>query len=239
MQVNWNIIKLILLLMLVVLLFAFSSSKNTSRIVESVNIEFVDNKYPFLTEENVSKLLIQKNGKVTGVRKEILDLNELEIALNENPIIKNAEVYMSVNGGLTARIEQKNPIARVNTNASFYIDDRGSYMPLSSNYSARVPLVTGRIEKNKLDNVFKVARKVYDDQILSKYVTEIHQNDNKTIFLKLRQNSFKVYLGEVDRLEKKFSNLKAFYQKALKDKTLNTYSIVNLQFDNQVVCTKK
>ncbi len=239
MQVNWNIIKLILLLMLVVLLFAFSSSKNTSRIVESVNIEIVDNKYPFLTEENVSKLLIQKNGKVTGVRKEILDLNELEIALNENPIIKNAEVYMSVNGGLTARIEQKNPIARVNTNASFYIDDRGSYMPLSSNYSARVPLVTGRIEKNKLNNVFKVARKVNDDQILSKYVTEIHQNDNKTIFLKLRQNSFKVYLGEVDRLEKKFSNLKAFYQKALKDKTLNTYSIVNLQFDNQVVCTKK
>ena len=146
---------------------------------------------------------------------------------------------MSVNGGLTARVEQKNPIARVNTNASFYIDDRGSYMPLSSNYSARVPLVTGRIEKNKLDNVFKVARKVYDDQILSKYVTEIHQNDNNTIFLKLRQNSFIVYLGEVDRLDKKFSNLKAFYQKALKDKTLNTYSIVNLQFDNQVVCTKK
>ncbi len=225
--------------MIVVLLFAFSSSKNTVRIVESVNIEFVDNKYPFLTEENVSKLLIQKNGRVTGVRKEILDLNELEIALNENPIIKNAEVYMSVNGKLTARIEQKNPIARVNTNASFYIDDGGSYMPLSSNYSARVPLVTGRIEKNKLDNVFKVARKVYDDQILSKYVTEIHQNDNKTISLKLRQNSFKVYLGEVNRLDKKFSNLKAFYQKALKDKTLNTYSIVNLQFDNQVVCTKK
>lgn len=239
MQVNWNIIKLIVLLMLVVVLFAFSSSKNTGRMVESVNIEFVDNKYPFLTEENVSKLLIQKNGKVTGVRKDILDLNELEIALNENPIIKNAEVYMSVNGKLTAKIEQKNPIARVKTNASFYIDDRGSFMPLSSNYSARVPLVTGRIEKNKLDNVYKVARKVYDDQILSKYVTEIHQNDNKTIYLKLRQNSFKVYLGEVDRLNKKFSNLKAFYQKALKDKTLNTYSIVNLQFDNQVVCTKK
>jgi len=238
-QVNWNIIKLILLLLLVVFLFAFSSNKNTGRLVETVNIEFVDNHYPFLTEENVSKLLIQKNGKVTGVLKEILDLNELEIALNENPIIKKAEVYMSVNGELTAKIEQKNPIARVKTNASYYIDDRGSIMPLSTNYSARLPLVTGKIEKNKLDNLFKVARKVYDDQILSKYVTEIHQNDNKTIFLKFRQNSFKVYVGDVDRLDKKFSNLKAFYQKALKDKTLNSYSIVNLQFDNQVVCTKK
>lgn len=239
MKINWNIIKLVLLCTLVVFLFAFSSGKNTSRIVEKINIEFVDHKNPFLTEENVSKLLIQKNVSVTGVRKEILDLNEVEMALNENPIIKNAEVYMSVNGELTAKIEQKNPIARVNTNAKFYIDESGSYMPLSSNYSARVPLITGRIEKNKLNNVFKVAKKVYNDEILSKYVTQIHQNNNNTISLKLRRNNFDVYLGKPEQLDKKFNNLKAFYQKASKDKTLNTYSIVNLQFDNQVVCTKK
>jgi cell division protein FtsQ len=207
--------------------------------VESIRIKFVDYKYPFLTEENVSKLLIQKNTNVTGVPKEILDLNELETALNENPIIKNAEVYMSVNGELTARIEQKNPIARVNTNASYYIDESGSYMPLSSNYSARVPLVTGQIEKNNLKSVFKVAQKVYNDDILNKHVVEIHQNQDKTIYLKLRQNNFKVNLGDVDNLDRKIGNLKAFYQKALKDKTLNSYSIVNLQFDNQVVCTKK
>ncbi|NNL15875.1 MAG: hypothetical protein HKO81_04455 [Flavobacteriaceae bacterium] len=239
MQINWNIIKLVLTLLIAVFLFAFSSNKNTRRVVETINIEFVDNTHPFLTEENVSKLLIQKNGQVTGVPKEILDLNELEIALKKNPIIKNAEVYMSVNGKLTARIEQKTPIARVNTNASFYIDESGSYMPLSSNFSARVPLVTGRIQKDRLENVFEVAKKVYDDAILSKYVTEIHQEDKNTISLTLRQNSFKVYLGEVESLDQKFNNLKAFYQKALKDKTLNTYSKVNLQFGNQVVCTKK
>ena len=239
MRVNWNILKLFLLFIIVALLYAFTSDKNTNRKVDSLNIEFVDNKYPFLTEENVSKLLIQNNVKLTGVPKDILDLNELETALNKNPIIKNAEVYMSVNGELTAEIEQKNPIARVNTNASYYIDESGSYMPLSSNYSARVPLVTGLIEKNNLENVYKVAKKIHEDDILIKYVTEIHQNNNKTISLSFRQNNFKVYLGEVINMDKKFSNLKAFYQKALKDNTLNTYSIVNLQFDSQVVCTKK
>ena len=239
MRANWNILRMSLLFLIVVSLYAFTSSKNSSRKVESIRIKFVDYKYPFLTEENVSKLLIQKNTNVTGVPKEILDLNELETALNENPIIKNAEVYMSVNGELTARIEQKNPIARVNTNASYYIDESGSYMPLSSNYSARVPLVTGQIEKNNLKSVFKVAQKVYNDDILNKHVVEIHQNQDKTIYLKLRQNNFKVNLGDVDNLDRKIGNLKAFYQKALKDKTLNSYSIVNLQFDNQVVCTKK
>ncbi len=230
---------MIVLLALVVFLYAFTSTKNSKKKVDEIEIQFVNNKYPFLTHENVSKLLIQNNDSVTSVPKDILDLNELEIALNSNPIIKNAEVYVSVNSILTAEIEQKKPIARVSTNASYYIDDEGSYMPLSSNYAARVPLVTGQIEKNNLDNVFKVAQKIYNDEVLKKHVVEIHQNEDKTIYLKLRQNSFKVDLGKVKSLDKKFDNLKVFYQKALKDKTLNTYSKVNLQFDNQVVCTKK
>jgi len=46
-------------------------------------------------------------------------------------------------------------------------------------------------------------------------------------------------LAQQENLDKKISNLKAFYQKAKKDKTLYKYSKVNLQFENQVVCTKK
>jgi len=42
----------------------------------------------------------------------------------------------------------------------------------------------------------------------------------------------------LNRLDKKVNNLKVFYQKALKEQTLNNYSKINLQFDNQVVCTK-
>ncbi|OYX25870.1 MAG: hypothetical protein B7Z06_06620, partial [Flavobacteriales bacterium 32-35-8] len=130
------------------------------------------------------------------------------------------------------------PIARVSTNASYYIDDEGFHMPLSSNYSSRVPLVTGYVEKNNLKNVFTVASKIESDEFLKKNVVEIHQDENKVIYLKLRQCHFLVQLGNVDFLDKKVNNLKAFYQKSLKEKTLNNYSKVNLQFDNQVVCTK-
>ena len=219
------------------LLYAFSSAKNGSRLVESINIYFEDSN-PFLTEKNVSKLLIQNNDRVTEVPKDILDLNQLETTLNNNPLIKNAEVYMSVNGEITAKIEQKTPIARVSTNASYYIDESGNYMPLSSNYSARVPLLTGSIEKNNLEYVFVVANKVYNDKMLKKHVVEIHQHNDMTYSMKLRKNDFKVYLGDIKNLDKKIGNFKAFYIKALKDRTLKAYSLVNLQFDNQVICTK-
>ncbi|WP_317044370.1 cell division protein FtsQ/DivIB [Confluentibacter citreus] len=229
---------MIVLLGLVVFLYAFASSRNAVRKVSQPNIQFVGDNNLFITYETVSKLLIQNYGDVKNMPKETLDLNVLERALNSNPMIKSAEVYVAVNGTLTAEIEQKRPIARVSTNASYYIDDEGFYMPLSSNYSSRVPLVTGYVEKNNLKNVFTVASKIESDEFLKKNVVEIHQDENKVIYLKLRQCHFLVQLGSVDFLDKKVNNLKAFYQKSLKEKTLNNYSKVNLQFDNQVVCTK-
>ncbi len=238
MRVNWNYIKMIVLLGLAVFLFAFSTNRNSSRAISTPQVEFVSENNLFITNETVSKLLIQNCGGVKNVPKETLDLNELEKALKSNPMIKNAEVYVAVNGLLKAEIEQKTPIARVSTNASYYIDDEGLFMPLSKNYSARVPLVTGYVDKNNLKNVYNVARKIMDDEFLRKHVIEIHQDLNGKVFLRLRKYEFLVQLGDVRYLDKKVNNLKAFYKKNLKDKTLSKYSKVNLQFENQVICTK-
>ncbi|MFI1770487.1 cell division protein FtsQ/DivIB [Thalassobellus citreus] len=209
-----------------------------NRKVANPNVKFIGEDNLFITNETVSKLLIQNYGTVKNVSKETLDLNKLENALKSNPMIKTAEVYVAVNGLLNAKIEQKTPVARVSTNASYYIDDEGSYMPLSNNYSARVPLVTGYIEKNNLENVYTVAIKIKTDDFLKKNVIEIHQDINNKISLKLRQCRFLVQLGDVNFLDKKINNLKAFYQKKQKEKALNNYSKVNLQFGNQVICTK-
>ncbi|WNH11299.1 cell division protein FtsQ/DivIB [Thalassobellus suaedae] len=229
---------MIVLLGLVSFLFAFASGRNMNRKVTDPNVKFIGEDNLFITNETVSKLLIQNYGAVKNVRKEALDLNKLENALKSNPMIKTAEVYVAVNGLLKAKIEQKTPIARVSTNASYYIDDEGFYMPLSTNYSARVPLVTGYVEKNNLKNVYTVASKINGDDFLKMNVIEIHQSFNNKISLKLRQCKFLVQLGDVNLLDKKINNLKAFYQKKQKEKALNNYSKVNLQFDNQVICTK-
>ena len=238
MKINWNYIKMFFLLMLVVGLFAFSSKKNDKRLVSNPEINFNGEDNLFITHETVSKLLIVNQGGAKNVPKETIDLNLLESALNSNPMIKSAQVFVDVNGRLIADVEQKKPIARVEHSASFYIDDAGNYMPLSTNYTARVPLVTGDVSKNDLQNVYEMAMKVKDDAFLSKHVTSIHQHKDKSISLRLRQCAFEVYVGGLEKLDKKINNLKVFYKKAFKEKILNNYSKVNLQFDSQVVCTK-
>jgi len=222
-----------------VFLYAFSSQRNNARKLSDLTVKFIGNDNLYITQETVNKLLIQNKESITSVPKEILDLNELESVLNSNSMIKSAEVYVTVNGEVKAEVEQRKPIARVNTNVSYYIDDQGLYMPLSSNHSARVPLVTGFVDKKQLENVFKIADKIHNDAFLKKHIVEIHQNEDKSINLKTRVLDFEITLGNLEHLDKKINNLKAFYQKAKKDNALINYSKVNLKFENQVVCTKK
>lgn len=239
MRVNWSYIKVVVLLLLVGSLYAFSGHRNSFRKIAAPQVEFVGSDNLFLTQENVSKLLIQNQEGSSNAHKEMIDLNRLETALNSNPLIKNAQVYKSVDGVLTAKVEQKRPIARVHTNASYYVDDEGSYMPLSDNYSARVPLVTGKVRKNSLEAIHKLATAVDEDEFLKQHVIEIIQNENDDISLKMRTYDFVVDLGSLNRLQKKINNFKAFYKKALNDKTLDNYTRVNLKFETQVICTKK
>ena len=239
MKVNYNYIKGLFLLVLVVFLYAFTNAKNADRIIDEPNVIFIGSDNLFLTHDNVSKLLILNQDGLKNKNKEIIDLNQLEFALNSNPMVKNAEVFMSIDGELSAQVEQKRPMARVHTNASYYIDDMGSFMPLSTNYSARVPLVTGVVYKNKLQKVYQIAKAIDEDLFLKQHVIEIHQDKNQDIQLKLRMFDFNVQFGDLKNLNKKINNFKAFYQKAIKDKTIHTYRSVNLRFDNQVICTKK
>ena len=239
MRINWKFIKGLFLVGLVLFLYAFSSFKNNSRPISSVNVQFTGEDNVFITPEMVNKLLIQSQEKLYFVPKDAIDLRKMEFLLESNDMIKSAQVYLTVNGEVRAKVEQKLPIARVSYGDVFYIDEDGFRMPLSSQHSARVPLVYGIVGVADLETVYKVALTVYNDSFLKTYVTEIHQHENKEISLKLRLLDFEVLVGTLDNLEIKLQNLKAFYQKAKKDTMLDVYKSVNLQFENQVVCTKK
>lgn len=232
-------IKLLLISGFALFLYAFSNHRNQARKVTKPQVQFLGESNLFITQEAVSKLLIQNQSTVGNASKEILDLNKLETALNANPTIQSAQVYVTVNGQLKAEVYQKKPIARVQTKpVAYYVDNAGGYMPLSSNHAARVPMVTGFVKKDSLQNIYQVAKKIANDAFLKKHVIEIMQEPNHSISLKLRNANFVVSLGGLKQLDKKINNLKVFYKKALKENKLQQYSKVNLQFDNQVVCTK-
>jgi cell division protein FtsQ len=232
-----NNIKGIIVLAVVSIFFAFSSSQNNAKPISEVEVSFIGDNNLFISKTKVDKLLIQNNDYIKCVSKDILDLKALENKLSSHDMIENSEVYISINGILKIDIKQRNPYARVISDSSFYIDNNGTKMPLSDNYSARVLLVHGLNDESKIDYVFKLIKTIRDDEFLNSNVTDI-LICKSDISLRVRNCNFEVLVGDLNNLETKIKNFKAFYQKAYRDKILNNYKKVNLQFNNQIVCTK-
>ena len=238
MRVNRNYIKLFFLMCCITVLYAFTNHRSSGKKVKGIAVKFVGNDNLYLTEGMVNKLLIQNYGSLQNLPKEKLVLNTIEEVIETNEMVKSAQVYLTVNGELTSKIVQRQPIGRVEGNSKFYLDEEGKRMPLSKNHSARVPIITGKITGKGLEDVYAILKYINEDDFLRKNVIGIHIEEEEKYQLKFRVENFVVNLGNVDDLHEKFNNFKAFYAKAMKDKTLEDYEIVSLEFNNQVVCTK-
>jgi cell division protein FtsQ len=238
MRINWNYIKISALSLVIMGLYAFSNHRNEKKNVVGMNIEFVGDQNLYITQSMVNKLLIQNYGPIINMPKEKLVLNTIEKVIEADEMVKSAQVYLTVNGELTSKIVQRKPIGRIEGNSKFYLDDEGKRMPLSMSHSARVPIITGKITGKGLEDVYEILKYINQDDFLRKNVIGIHIEEEERYQLKFRMEQFVVHLGGIDNLEEKFNNFKAFYAKANRDKTLEEYAMVNLEFNNQVVCTK-
>ncbi|QWX84211.1 hypothetical protein H0I23_00740 [Cellulophaga sp. HaHaR_3_176] len=239
MKVNWNIIKAIVLLISIASLYAFSNYRNEQKSITELDVQFTDGDNLYVTTSMVNKLLIQNFQGYKNMPKEKLVLNTMEKAIEANEMVKNAQIYFNVDGKLTTKIAQRNPIARVEGGIIFYLDDEGKRMPLSINHSARVPIVTGNITDKSLEDVHLILNHVNGDDFLHKNIIGIRVKSKNKYQLKFRTENFNIDLGKAEDLEEKFNKLKAFYIKGAKDKSLGKYSNVSLEYSNQVVCTKK
>ena len=236
---NWANIRLVLMFVLVIFLFSFTSKRSDRRKLTKCKITFVEDNAPFIKQEVVNKLLIEKYEEVTSIEKEDLDLNMLEKRLNAHKMIEKSDVFLSIDGILKAVVKQKTPIARVFENgSSFYIDYKGDKMPLSTNFTARVPLVSGRINKNNNEDLAALFRLIYDDSFLKKNIIGIQIMPQGNLLMHNRNFDYQIDFGTLINVEQKFKNYKAFFQKAVLDSSLYKYKKIDLRFSEQVVCTK-
>ena len=111
-------------------------------------------------------------------------------------------------------------------------------MPLSDNFTTRVPLLTGDINAIKKADLAIVLKIISGDNFLKKNIIGIKILPNGSLIMANRNYDFEIDFGLVINSKKKFNNYKAFFQMAVLDTVLAKYKKINLKFANQVVCVK-
>lgn len=207
----------------------------------------------FITRAEIVKLITAGQGENALKGKPVVDfeVGALEDKLELNPFVKEAEVFIDIQGNLRVEVEQRKPIIRIakSNGSGFYIDEEGIKMPLSENYTAHVPVATGSINETvkkirdtvstkAAKNVYALARFIQGKPFWEAMIEQIVVEKNGEIVLIPVIADHKIVLGDVTRLEEKLMHLKIFYKKGLNKVGWDKYKVINLKYTGQIVCEK-
>ncbi|MEE4177957.1 MAG: hypothetical protein V2I46_10640 [Bacteroides sp.] len=217
--------------------------------------------HQFITPEEVKAKVENSVSEIEGQQLPEGKLGQIESVVTGIPYIENASVFQTIDGDLNITITQRQPIIRVinSHNQSYYLDRKGSMMPLSQEYTARVLVATGHIhagysplmdlrEEKKpeeistneriLRELFHLANFIENDPFWNAYIDHIYVTQNGQFELTPKNGAHVVEFGTLDQMEEKFQKLMIFYQNGLTRTGWNHYRRINLKYSNQVICSK-
>jgi cell division protein FtsQ len=191
-----------------------------------------------------------------------INIENIELQILSIPYVLKADVYLTVEGRLVARIVQRKPLMRVinRLGQEFYADDEGALMPANSNFPARVIIVNGNItlpyplnanliniKADKADTLqsrlniyraFHIVQKATADSFLLAQVSQLYFNSENEIEITPAFGNHIILFGDTSNTSEKFEKLKAFYIQALPKVGWETYHTINLKYENQIICIK-
>ena len=213
-----------------------------------INITGVSNTF-FIDKTDVYNIIKNYGGDSTQKKSlASIDLKKIERALEKDVWIKNAELYFDNNNFLKVSVEEREPIARLFTitGNTFYIDSSCTILPLSDKFSARLPVFTGftsdakilsKPDSTLLYNIKNISIKILADSFLMAMIDQVDITVNRTFEMIPKLGKQRIIFGEAGDANAKFAKLKLFYKDVITQAGWNRYSIINLQYKNQVVAS--
>lgn len=196
----------------------------------------------FIKAGDIRRYITDKGLNPQGKKLKDIDTYKIEEAILANQSVKVAKVFETNGGNVRVVLQERKPILRImsNTGENYYIDRDGFRMPISKYQTAHLPIATGTIKEDfAKSDLYKFALFLYDNDFWNAQIDQIDVRANHELILIPRVGDHQIVLGKVDGFEEKLEKLMAFYKNGLNKTGWNTYSVINLKYDKQVVCTKR
>ncbi len=215
----------------------------------------------FLDSAAVVKQVYSVMDTLEGKKFKDISLNRIQELINTMYYVDKSRVYRTIDGHINVDISQRVPVARVinRNNETFYIDTYGKLMKPSTDYTARVPVVSGFVStryspnvtigdfenKSELTSSQRVLKELNDlihyirnDDFLDAWIDQVYVTRQGQFELVPRNGAHIIEFGSAEEIEEKFDKLMKFYTNGLTRVGWGSYKRINLQFKNQVVCSK-
>ncbi|HEX2919836.1 MAG TPA: hypothetical protein VHO50_01595 [Bacteroidales bacterium] len=212
--------------------------------------------FHFVTKRSLKNIVM--SGKVLGKPVKELKIAEIESKIKALRELKEAEVYVAIDGNIHVYADQRNPVLRIlpNGGGDFFLDEDGVIVRKRNLYNPRLHVVEGNIKisqamlngvsifdttiKNSiLRDAYQLVKYINKDDFWSAQIDQIYVDDDNEIDLMPRVGNHLIHLGTIENLDGKLRNLEEFYDKVLPEVGWTKYSLINLEYRDQIVCKKR
>jgi cell division protein FtsQ len=243
-MIKKTFILLFLLLIAVYLIIAVTTfnakpEKQTCEGMELVINDSID--YGFITQKEILRILTKEKISPIGKKMEEINTHQMEDVLKKHPLIGEVECFRIPNGKIGIEVTQRIPLLRIMAanGENYYLDEKGVTMPTANN-AANVAVVTGYVDKGFAEKeLYELGMFLKKDPFWNAQIQQINVTATKELEFVPRVGDHIIFIGKPGNYEKKFDRLKIFYKKGLNEVGWNKYSRISLEFENQIICTKK
>lgn len=210
-----------------------------------VTIESVASDQLFIDEKEISGLL-DSTFQTTGKAIHTLPLRSMELLLERNPWIADAEIYLDNNRIIHAVIRERLPIARIFTmqEHSFYIDSAGVHLPLSDKMATRVPVFTdfpsdqpvlAKPDSLLFADIIAISKYIAADSFWMAQVSQIAILPGNQFEMYLLTGTPTILLGDASDLTEKFHKLDAYFRSDYFKMGYGKYGKLSAQYRRQLI----
>lgn len=238
------LIKIILLTgILGYLVFAFANLSHDEDQRECIGTEIIleDSIANFVNRQFVEQIIVQSKCPIQGRNIKDIDIRTIEASIQNNPYIDSVACHYTSTNLLCIRVLPRRPVLHVisDNGEKYYMDINGNDMPTDV-FLQDLCLATGNISKDYAkEHLVQIADYVNTHAPWNKEIQQISVRTPKHIEIILSTGSHTVVLGEPTDIQGKLNRLQNFYEEGLNKVGWNKYSIIDLNYANQIVCTKK
>jgi len=204
-------ILLIIPVLYLVIIPVFLASSANSKPCGGIIIDISDSSdYHFVTKKQLINLAYGNSSRIAGKPVKEVSISAIENRINILHELKKAEVHI-VEGNVS----------------------------ITSAMLSGVSVLDTVIKHSILKDLYQLVNYINDDKFWSAQIDQIYVDGNDEIDLIPRTGNQVVHLGSTENYEGKLRNLSAFYDKVLPEVGWNKYSVINLEFKDQIVCKRR
>lgn len=218
----------------------FSQRRNTT-VCRRVNMSITDSTSAnFITRDDVHAMLQRAGVYPVGKMMDSISSQHIEEVLRRDGFVKNVICYKTPGGAINLLISQRLPLLRImaDNGDDYYIDAQGVAMT-PRGYEADLVVATGCIDRKfAASALVGIGRYLRFDVFWDSQIEQIHVNPDHTIEVVTRVGGHIIQMGKPEKMDVKFRNLRAFYEKVLPTVGWNRYASISVAYENQIICKK-